>query len=321
MASLHESLDNINKRMLTLDAGLGPKRISLEKLFFKDMFKALLFWYKEFTDELIGTGVLDLAASQSLRIKSLPYRQRKRTSTEVVNQVFNPFVVNTLGKDYRRSLFKLYRKWFVIFYELGAVHGLRTLGVKATSRKVLDVYKKTTVKKEADELVFNLNDFETSEYIENRELFLGALITLDIIDDARKLVKKDIYMGGKSVTDVALELSKSKDIVYWRALKIVRTEAQQAFSIAMYDVFIKSGIKKHTWYSVGDRRVRPAHQNNDSVTVAIGKPFPSGQLHPGDGPQSINCRCSVLPDILSSSVNLVPWDGSPGVTPSSGLIL
>ena len=59
-----------------------------------------------------------------------------------------------------------------------------------------------------------------------------------------------------------------------------------------YSVWTGSGVVTHLrWLTSEDEKVCPVCDGNDNVVVAIGKPFPSGDLYPGAHPR---CRCALI---------------------------
>lgn len=82
-----------------------------------------------------------------------------------------------------------------------------------------------------------------------------------------------------------------------RAMMIARTEIANAQARGNFSVWQESGaVKTITWLTSEDENVCPECDGNDQVSVAIGKPFPSGDLYPGAHPL---CRCVIVVDELS----------------------
>lgn len=77
-----------------------------------------------------------------------------------------------------------------------------------------------------------------------------------------------------------------------RAELIARTEVSNAQTGGNYAVWEASGIvAKLRWITSEDEKVCVVCDENDGVVVEIGKPFPSGDLHPSAHPL---CRCGVV---------------------------
>ena len=85
------------------------------------------------------------------------------------------------------------------------------------------------------------------------------------------------------------------DFPKYRAERIARTEASNAYGEGSHEYYKEAGIKKHRWLTVGDDRVsRDICQPNEGEgAIPINQEFKaSGTLHE---PGHINCRCSVVP--------------------------
>jgi SPP1 gp7 family putative phage head morphogenesis protein len=81
-----------------------------------------------------------------------------------------------------------------------------------------------------------------------------------------------------------------------RAEMIARTEVNMAQAGGNFEVWQKSGVVKSIkWLTSEDEKVCVVCEENDSRSVPIGQPFPSGDLYPGAHP---NCRCVVVVDEL-----------------------
>lgn len=100
----------------------------------------------------------------------------------------------------------------------------------------------------------------------------------------------------------------------YRAETITRTEATRATNLARQEAVAQQIAAtqmpperiRRRWQSVSDGRTRDAHAEMDEQTVAYDEPFTDGDgnqlMFPGDPSAppatTINCRCSVLLDIL-----------------------
>jgi 8-oxo-dGTP pyrophosphatase MutT (NUDIX family) len=203
-------------------------------------------------------------------------------------------------------------------YEYGAVTALRAMGFAATSRRVQEIEKRITVSKAAGDIVFELTDAELINELEGRPIVVGAGLAPAVVEDARKLIRDELFLGNASTGEGGISdlILAGGQVPEYRALRISRTETQSAFNQGFYKVEQRSGIKKHSWVTVGDRRVRPEHaMNEDSGDIPIGDPFASLQIHPGDpGPLvlHVNCRCSLQPDLSDPNILLDPWAGDSG---------
>ena len=264
---------------------------------------------------------------QAVSIRRLPLADRKRVINSSLDSIFNINELYDLTNTPSFSAMRVaYKRWFRVMYELGAVTALRSVGVAARSEFVdnegdLEVSKDSHRELSDSEkliiaaILFGLEDEEILFALDNRSIFFMRGSAIEFIKLIRSVVAQNVYMRtgvntAYSQSQLAQLISDNTKIPLWKAKQVVSTETQQAFSFGMNDTFRRSGLKEHTWWSVGDERVRPAHRLNDGVTVEIGKPFPSGQLHTGDGPLSINCRCHTTAEFMN--VAIVPWSGGPG---------
>ena len=174
--------------------------------------------------------------------------------------------------------------------------------------------KKVAVQKAAGDIVFEITDSEITDAIENRVSLTSALTTHAMIDDARRQIRDRVYLGKQGTQQVAEALSTSTGFPLWYAHRIARTEAQQAFQLTMFNTFQRSGVKKHEWITVGDRRVRPEHNDNEAGgAIKMGDFFSSGEQYPGQS--SPSCRCSLQPDLSDPNIVLEPWKGGAGPYP------
>ena len=109
------------------------------------------------------------------------------------------------------------------------------------------------------------------------------------IDDGLSMVKiarqvREKFNGWEGGTDV------------YRSLMIARTEVHTASSYAMHESARQSGVaQEKSWLTAGDDRVRDSHIENEAAGwIPFDDVYPNGAAHPGDGPDSIQCRCVEL---------------------------
>jgi len=334
MASALSRIGSLRSRLFVHKAVTTGQRISLERQFQRELYFQIRVFFKEFSRYLENNGYLRLVLMQAKSIQRVPFRDRKRVISNSLDAIFNTSELHQVFQfESLRELNTLYAKWFRIMYELGAVTGLRSMGVRASSHAVDEVLKRDTYKT-ADydgtqkirdaaiiaAILFGLDDQEILFALENRSILFTRGAATEFIRLVRGIVSNNVYLRAGvntsfSQQQLAEAISQNTQIPLWKARQIVTTETQQSFSFGMNDMFRRSGVRKHTWWSVGDERVRPAHRLNDGVTVEIGKPFPSGQLHTGDGPLAINCRCHTTAEFMG--IIITPWDGGPGGSASS----
>ena len=315
MPKLFDKITSYQRRLFVMRTATEGTRIRLERRFANEFGQYLQKLQVALSRLFIDEGTLRLAQRQAFLIKKLPYKERDLKIRDVLEDVFNPMAWRDLQYTKEsRNIAAVYRKWVRVMYDMGAVTSLRMMGIRATS-PVLDRFEKRIEKSKAvsfESLVFELSDDEVLYWLDNRAYQFGKGIAEETIKEARRLVGQEIYRGNATIQEVAM---KMKGVNEARALRIARTETQQAFNTASYDMHKRSGVKTHQWWAVGDTRTRPEHNFNDGAVVKVGEPFPSGQLHPGEGANSINCRCSVTPDLSSADIMLEPWTGKQAHVP------
>jgi len=79
----------------------------------------------------------------------------------------------------------------------------------------------------------------------------------------------------------------------YRSMMIARTEVHTASSYAMHESARQSGVaQQKAWLTAGDERVRDSHMANEAEGwIDFDQAYSNGAAHPGDGPDTINCRC------------------------------
>jgi len=278
-------------------------RLQLERSYQKQLQRFLAKWYASFGRVL--RPYLSNLRQESLRIKKLPRAQRK-DATNIVLSELDSFVTEIKKSqefyDYQEYTYV----WLVRFYELGAIDASASIGYPATSTRVNRALQRVYVAKE-EKRRFELKDGLILFMLQDRAYFSSVLAAETMIRDAKKLIRDKFFKSDSAVEELATEMTTTFDnMSIKRARTIVRTESQVAIGNATHDMYKRSGIEYHTWLSVGDKQVRPAHKDNDGTTVRVGDPFQSGQIHTGDGPLATNCRCSTMPVIIDG---LSFWGG------------
>jgi hypothetical protein len=310
---LDRRLLRCRSRIAVAKAATQGLRTELEREFELQLRGFLHRWYRSISAGLRSSGFYTSteAAARLLQQLATSSRDLKERSDELLQIALEPLQDELLKSRELQTLVRYLRIYDHRMYDLGAVTGLKTIGVTATSSRI-ELSKRRLVSKAAGDFEFSLTDTELVAALENRATVVGAGITADLVGDVRRLVRDNVFLGNQSTTEIARTVAAASGIPQWRALKIARTEAQVAFNSALAESYRRSGVKKITWITVGDNRVREGHQDNDGATVEIGKSFPNGQVHPGDGVDSINCRCSISADLSDPNILLKPWDGSSG---------
>ena len=134
--------------------------------------------------------------------------------------------------------------------------------------------------------------------VENIELI--KTISDSVKDRASSIITDGLTAGRdyQSIRKSLLDLGGFKEqyagTEIRRARTIARDQTQKFFNaidrVRQTDV----GIKKYTWRTSRDERVRDDHKANDGKTFSWGKPPKTG--HPG---HDVNCRCYAEPDLNS----------------------
>lgn len=310
-------------RLKTLVEGYVARglRVKFEENFIRDVTPSLKHLYENLVQDLRAGGffVAFQREIDELRfLNELPGR-KKTLINDFLSTTLRPYIINIIRSDDIRVLQRHCARWNRRLFDLGAVTALGLMGYKAGSKKIDYFLKKylreKTVgrviasKAAGDEIVFELTDEEMLTALDARSREFGKLASDEMMGSTRRVLRDEVYAKGRSTWDVGRELASGEGVIEWQARKLVRTEASQVFNLSMFTSYQRSNIVKHTWVTVGDNRVREQHEANDGVTVLLGEEFPSGQVHPADGPLSVNCRCSTLPEIGDDTI-IRPWDGS-----------
>ncbi len=108
---------------------------------------------------------------------------------------------------------------------------------------------------------------------------------------------EDAIRHGSRAEVVATRLRETTGIAARKAKLIARDQIASLQGQVTQARQTRLGVERYTWRSVGDSRVRTAHQLRDGEIFSWDRPPPDG--HPG---QPINCRCyaePVLSDVLA----------------------
>lgn len=251
-------------------------------------------WYTELITTWIELGLEDLVNREL--VQYLEWRQVvKHTPTEreillnVFKETLQPIPTPDMT-EFNKILEALNKDAYVI----GGESALRSLGflVKAT------------------EATFVLTNGEVISQIGSNARTVAGLASEQIVLNAQRMLVTEVFIKGGKVSTV-MEVMKLQGVPHWKAKQIVETEFQKGVAGARHEMFSRAGIKRKRWISVGDRRVRPQHvQNEDAGWIPFHEPYPNGAAHPGDGPSSIGCRCAEEADLTGTDIGLPPWDGS-----------
>ena len=72
---------------------------------------------------------------------------------------------------------------------------MRAMGFAATSRRVQELEKRVAVSKAAGDIVFELTDAELINELEGRPIVVGAGLAPSVVEDARKLIRDELFWG------------------------------------------------------------------------------------------------------------------------------
>lgn len=143
--------------------------------------------------------------------------------------------------------------------------------------------------------------------VEAKDLLLEqvALIKSLPLDAAQKAqaLAAEAMLGGERAAAIVGRLLDLGAATEARAMLIARTEIAKAnatFTRARSDA---AGVTHYVWRTVGDEKVRSAHEALDGEIFAFAEPPDvegEGRHHPGEFP---NCRCYAEPIILNESLN------------------
>lgn len=76
----------------------------------------------------------------------------------------------------------------------------------------------------------------------------------------------------------------------FKAMRVARTETSHAAGFGQREAARQSGVvKKKTWMTSRDDRVRDSHIAMEGETVDLNKRYSDGSMYPGE--QDIMCRC------------------------------
>jgi len=263
----------------------------LERRFVLKLLEIFTRWNKKIAALLKDLGLLTRAAAVKQLIREMVQNPDEdgKLSKDMLTNMIAVIYDDVLDMPEYMELKQVWREHLVMTYTQGAVIALRTLGIPA--RPVFEVQKA------ADEVVmFELTDEEVMAALDERVVEHGRRVAAETIVTARNVVKDEIFTGLGNVDSAAKRIAAGAGMTEAQALRIARTETQAGFNMAMHEQYVRSGVPTRSWLTVGDRRVRDSHRTNEAEgPVAFGKPFPNGQMHPADGVDSINCRCSIVP--------------------------
>lgn len=211
------------------------------------------------------------------RLQSLE-KQLGKTIDEM-NKVINPTLRGYLGKVYEKN-----------FY--GAGYALEKVGRIDLAYSKLDTEAITrSILTDYDNIALKYNAKEVKKKIANS--VNQAIIRGESVSDLTKRIKVDLEQNGN------------------KAARIARTTTNRVMGGSRYDSFkhaAKNGLElKKVWVSTLDSRTRTSHQIVDGETIDLDDKFSIGVMYPSDPSgspsQTINCRCTMVTDIVSGYGN------------------
>lgn len=318
-AQLEAELIDRTQKLLITKAVSGDFRLGIEQAFSDDTTKILKRVMRLISRKLRDEGYLELFARQA-RLINMSFRTRRDRRREL-NNVIRTQLIDLLDFVFnlseRRAFQRVHRLHTRMAYEYGAITALRSMGFAARSER-LETFERTLVKKAPfeieDVIEFGLSDEEIIYWLENGTLISGSTLGVTALESARTTIANSMVLGELGIDEVAEMIATSLDTTDWQALRIARTETQKSFNSAMNDQYARSKVQRRQWITVGDNRVRPAHTANEMAGwVEMHLPFPNGAMHPGEGADSINCRCSIQADLSDPDLLIEPWEGQPTI--------
>ncbi|MFA5458448.1 MAG: phage minor head protein [Synergistaceae bacterium] len=139
--------------------------------------------------------------------------------------------------------------------------------------------------------VWNVSDI-AEKYFRPRA---GATIKLMTATDKKLLTNFIFSNSGMNERPLARAILKQPNLSSivdnsgFRARRITRTERHRMTWGSSLEFAKGAGSQTKKWATVGDGRVRPAHQNLNDEIVGIEEAFSDGEQYPGE--HDINCRC------------------------------
>ena len=139
--------------------------------------------------------------------------------------------------------------------------------------------------------VWNVSDI-AEKYFRPR---VGTAIKLMTSTDKKLLTNFIFSNSGMNERPLARAILKQPNLSSivdnsgFRARRIIRTERHRMTWGSSLEFAKGAGSQTKEWVTVGDGRVRPAHQKLNGEVVGIDETFSDGEQYPGE--HDINCRC------------------------------
>ncbi len=107
------------------------------------------------------------------------------------------------------------------------------------------------------------------------------------------------FQENRTAQQLTRDIEKVWDGWYdYRAERIARTEAANAFGTSSFKYYQKAGIEHKTWMTMGDEKVAlVCIMNEGQGEIPMDEAFESGDQHE---PAHVNCRCSVVPAYIEA---------------------
>jgi len=310
MAATVELLEK-TVRLHVLKSATGGPRVRVEQRFAKALTPYIRDNLAEMATVARQAGLLQRAYTGG-RAAVAGYTRltdRRHVATEYLVNLFpRAFATAAVSHEEERAVAKVAERYILDAFEVGAVEALHAMGFRASGRRY-----DATVRKAAGDIVFELTDEELIAALQERAREVGRGLTPTMLGDFRNMVRDRMVLGDAKPEEMGREIAIASGIPEWRGLKIARTEAGSAYNTAQFEQYHRSGVRRKSWVNVGDMRVRQGHVLNSSDGwILMEKPFSTGAMHPGDGTDSINCRCSLQADLSDPEILITPWDGGGG---------
>ena len=159
--------------------------------------------------------------------------------------------------------------------------------------------------------VFKDSDVVFKAYSEERAALWSDALGKRLGEALPRAFAEEVSRGGRSNPQLVREMLKRfNDLTRVEARRIVRTETNSAANYAHIRTYEAAGVEGKIWIAAGDDRTRPDHAEANGDVQKLDEPFIVGgeeleapTVAQGGGPastgNSINCRCTVGPIVVS----------------------
>lgn len=138
---------------------------------------------------------------------------------------------------------------------------------------------------------FDLVNTGATSYLRDRANFTANSLRDSMLNKARKVIADEMEKPGFTLNKAKKEVLKVfKDEADWRALRIAKTESNNAYAEANFRAYRDSGMVEKLQWIVNEpcKKCEP----NAGQVVELGEAFPTGHMHE---PVHPNCECETVP--------------------------